>query len=59
MSKSGVRIKTSTYPDEWYCSYHKCMSCGTEFMTSNDNFCPGCGEKIICVVHTSNMEDDK
>ena len=55
----GVRIKTSTYPDEWYCSYHKCMSCGTEFMTSNDNFCPGCGEKIICVVHTSNMEDDK
>ena len=52
---NGVIIKTSSYPEEWYCVYHKCTGCGCEFMTVNTNYCPGCGKKISNTIHTDNM----
>ncbi len=46
----GTKIKTSKYPEEWYCSYHKCCNCGVEFMCSTTNYCPGCGRQIEEVI---------
>lgn len=54
-----VTIKLSSYPEKWYCSYQKCVSCGTEFMCSKANYCPGCGERIGKIFLTDEMEDKK
>lgn len=46
----AIKIKTSNYPEEWYCVYHKCCNCGTEFMCSTPNYCPGCGQQVEEVI---------
>ena len=57
----ATKIKSSNYPEEWYCSYHICCSCGATFMTSYTNFCPGCGKKIeeVLICGWPEMEKEK
>lgn len=52
----ATKIKTSNYSEEWYCSYHKCCNCGTEFMCSNPNYCPGCGRQVEEVIRCNYKE---
>lgn len=51
-------IKSSTYPEEWYETFRKCLSCGEEFMCSNPNYCPCCGEFAEQIVFTDDMSDE-
>ena len=47
MKDTETIVVESEYPDEWYTTWYRCQSCGSDFMVDEAKFCPTCGKKIV------------